>query len=132
MVGTEIVGVDLKAGYVTLLDDELVAELDRASRIRSTENSAESADEAKSGTTYYRRDGSFSLTVADLELTGMPMVEEDLWLSVERPSGRLPWEAKNPKQLVGVRGSNIDGVVEHIGLEPMTSSMPLKRSSQLS
>lgn len=28
--------------------------------------------------------------------------------------------------------SNIVGMVEHIGFEPMTSSMPLKRSSQLS
>ena len=123
VVGTEIVGVDLKPGYVTLLDDELVAELERASQARGTPSSAETADAPGSGTTYYRRGGGISLTMADLELTGIPTAEEDLWLSVERPSGRLPWEAKDPEALLGVRGSNIDGVVGDTGIEPVTSSV---------
>jgi|SRR5580658_9650656 hypothetical protein len=120
VVGAEIVGVDLKAGYVTLLDDELVAELERASGTGSMQSSTEAVDETNETVTYYRQDGSFSLTVADLALTGIPTAEEDLWLSVERPSGRLPWEAKDPGVLAGVRGSNMDGVVGAAGFEPAT------------
>lgn len=101
VVGAEIVGVNLKAGYVALLDDELMAELERVSRARGTPSSAETADAPGSGTTYYRRGGSVSLTMADLELTGVPSAEEDLWLSVERPSGRLPWERRTPKRCLG-------------------------------
>jgi site-specific DNA recombinase len=122
VVGAEIVGVDLKAGFVTLLDDELIAELERVSQARA-ESIAESADEASDQATYYRQDGSLCLTASDLELTDVPAAEEDLWLLIERPTGRLPWEVKDPKLLAGVRGSNIDGVVGDTGIEPVTSSV---------
>jgi hypothetical protein len=117
------VGVDLKPGFVTLLDDELVAELERASQAQDGENQTADATGseqagAASRSTYYRRDRNFSLTVADLALTGIATAEEDLWLPVERPSGRLPWEAKDPSVLAGVRGSNVTGVVGRQGLEP--------------
>jgi hypothetical protein len=46
-----------------------------------------------------------------------------LALTVERPSGRLLWEAKDPRVLAGVRGSNMDGVVGDTGIEPVTSSV---------
>jgi site-specific DNA recombinase len=126
VVDTEIVGVDLKPGFVTLLDDELVAELERESQTRDGENeaadatSSEQAGAKPTSTTYYRRDGSFSLTAADLELTGIPTAEEDLWLPVERPGGRLPWEAKDPSVFAGVRGVNMDGLVDVTGFEPLT------------
>lgn len=41
----------------------------------------------------------------------VPAAEKDLWLSVERPSGRLPWEVKDPALALGVRGPNMDSVV---------------------
>jgi site-specific DNA recombinase len=129
VVDTEIVGVDLKPGFVTLLDDELVAELERASQTREGENQtadatgSEQAGAGPKSTTYYRRDSSFSVAVADLELTGIPTAEEDLWLPVERPSGRLPWETKDPSVLAGVRGSNMTGLVGDTGIEPVTSSV---------
>jgi hypothetical protein len=108
VVGVEIAGADLKPGFVTLLDDELVAELERAAQERRSETAPAAADGLGKGTTYYRRDGSASLDVADLELMGIPAAEEDLWLPLERPSGRLPWEARDPTALCGVRGSNVD------------------------
>jgi site-specific DNA recombinase len=117
VVGTEIAGADLKPGYVTLLDEELTAELERAAQKRRGETTPEVASNGSENTTYYRA-GSFRLDVADLELTGMSAAEEDWWLPVERPSGRLPWEAKNPTAVCGVRGSNVDGLVGRQGLEP--------------
>jgi hypothetical protein len=122
VLGAEIVGVDLKAGYVTLLDDELTAELERVSQTQDAQDIPEATDKTR-GKTYFRQGGGFGLTVADLKLTGIPTAEEDLWLSVERPSGRLPWETKDPGVLAGVRGSNIDGVVGDTGIEPVTSSV---------
>ena len=124
VVDTEIAGADLKSGFVTLLDEELTAELERAAQERRGETAPEVADGLGKGTTYYRRDRSLSLDVADLELTGIPAAEEDLWLSIERPSGRLPWEAKDPTAVCGVRGSNVHGLVELRGFEPLTPSMP--------
>src|SRR5579875_2706832 len=124
VVDTEIAGADLKSGFVTLLDEELTAELERAAQERRGETAPEVADGLGKGTTYYRRDRSLSLDVADLELTGIPAAEEDLWLSIERPSGRLPGEAKDPTAVCGVRGSNVHGLVELRGFEPLTPSMP--------
>jgi hypothetical protein len=72
------------------------------------------------GVTYCRQDETFSLDVPNLELTGIPAAEEDLWLPAERPSGRLPWETKNPKTMLGVRGSNMDDLVGTAGFEPAT------------
>jgi site-specific DNA recombinase len=112
VVGAEIAGADLKSGFVTLLDDELVAELERAAQERKSQKTPATADGLSKGTTYYRRGGGVSLDVADLELTGIAIAEEDLWLPAERPSGRLPWETKNPTALCGVRGSNVDDLVE--------------------
>jgi site-specific DNA recombinase len=120
VVGTEIAGADLKSGYVTLLDDELVAELERAAQERRSGAVPATAHGRDKGTTYYRRAGSYSPDVADLELTGIPAAEEDWWLPAERPSGRLPWEAKDPTALCGVRGSNVDGLVGATGFEPVT------------
>ncbi|HLI38573.1 MAG TPA: hypothetical protein VKV80_14710 [Streptosporangiaceae bacterium] len=96
VVGAEITGADLKSGFVTLLDDELVTELKRAAQ----ERRSGTADGLAKGTTYYRRAGSVSLDVADLELSGIATAEEDLWLPAERPMGRLPWEAKGPHSVV--------------------------------
>jgi cell pole-organizing protein PopZ len=117
-VDTEIAGADLKSGFVTLLDEELTAELERATRERRGEASPAVVSSSNEGTTYYRRAGSLSLDVAELELTGIPAAEEDLWLPAERPTGRLPWEAKDPTALCGVRGSNVDDLVGRQGLEP--------------
>ena len=126
VVGAEIAGADLKSGYVTLLDEELVAELGRAVREeRRPEAAPETTSGLGKGTTYYR-DGSFSLATADLELTGMPAAEEDLWLPVERPTGRLPWEAKDPTALCGVRSSNVDDLVGRQGLEPRTRGLRIR------
>jgi site-specific DNA recombinase len=120
VVGTEIAGADLKSGFVTLLDDELVAELEQKTVTPGSEQANKPLEGRSEGTTYYREDGSFSLDMASLELTGVATAEEDLWLSAERPSGRLPWEAKDPTTLCGVRGLNVDGLVELRGLEPLT------------
>jgi DNA repair exonuclease SbcCD ATPase subunit len=121
VVGVEIAGADLKSGYVTLLDEELAAELERTAQGQETVAMAEATGNVDEGTTYYREDGSLSLDVADLELSGIPRAEEDLWLPVERPAGRLPWETKDPTALCGVRGSNVDGLVGGTGFEPVTS-----------
>lgn len=120
VVDAEIVGVDLKAGYVTLLDDELVAELERQAHDKGIESTLEPVNQQNEGTTYYRRDTNFNLTMTGLALTGAPKAEEDLWLPVERPSGRLPWEAKDPSAFAGVRGSNVDDLVGTTGFEPVT------------
>ena len=116
VVDTEIAGADLKSGFVTLLDEELTAELERVAQERQGEASPAVVSSSNEGTTYYRQAGS--LDVADLELTGIPAAEEDLWLSIERPSGRLPWEAKDPTAVCGVRGSNVHGLVGAAGFEP--------------
>jgi hypothetical protein len=123
VVDAEIVGVDLKAGYVTLLDDELVAELQRQAQDKGIERTSEPFHQQSEGTTYYRRDTSCNLTMTGQALTGTPKVEEDLWLPLERPSGRLPWEAKDPSAFAGVRGSNVDDLVGDTGIEPVTSSV---------
>ncbi len=123
VVGTEIAGADLKAGYVTLLDEELVAELERATQERGVDVTPEVANSLDGGVTYFRDGGSLSLDMTNLELTGMPVAEEDLWLPAERPSGRLPWETKDPTALCGVRGSNVDDLVGRLGLEPRTGGL---------
>jgi hypothetical protein len=98
VVGAEITGADLKSGFVTLLDDELVTELKRAAQ----ERRSETADGLAKGTTYYRRAGSVSLDVADLELSGIATAEEDLWLPAERPMGRLPpGKQRTPQRCAG-------------------------------
>jgi cell pole-organizing protein PopZ len=118
VVDTEIAGADLKSGFVTLLDDELVAVLEHKTATRDGKQANEQVEGQDEDTTYYRQAESFSLDATDLELTGIPAVEEDLWLSIERPSGRLPWEAKDPTAVCGVRGSNVHGLVGRQGLEP--------------
>ena len=123
VVEAEIAGANLKPGFVTLLDSELVAELERAAHGHETEPVPEAANGLGEGATYYRQGGSVSLDIPNLELTGIPAAEEDLWLPAERPTGRLPWETKNPKTLLGVRGSNMDDLVGDTGIEPVTSSV---------
>jgi site-specific DNA recombinase len=119
VVDTEIVGVDLKPGFVTLLDDEL----ERQAGEKGIDRDLEPVSGKHEGATYYRRDRSFGLTVADLEIRGIPTAEEDLWLPVERPSGRLPWEAKDPSVFAGVRGSNMTDLVGAGGFEPPASRL---------
>jgi site-specific DNA recombinase len=120
VVEAEIAGANLKPGFVTLLDSELVAELERAANGHETESVPEAANGLGEGATYYRQGGSVSLDIPNLEPTGIPAAEEDLWLPAERPTGRLPWETKNPKTLLGVRGSNMDDLVGTAGFEPAT------------
>jgi hypothetical protein len=102
VVHAEIVGVDLKPGYVTLLNDELVAELERQSRAHGTEDTPEPANEPGDSATYFRRSGSTWGPTGDISLALLPQAEEDWWLPVERPSGRLPWEVKDLSVLAGV------------------------------
>jgi site-specific DNA recombinase len=132
VVGAEIAGADLKSGFVTLLDEELVAVLEHKTATRDGKQANEQVEGQDEDTTYYRQAESLSLDVADLELTGIPAAEEDLWLSIERPSGRLPWEAKDPTALCGVRGSNVHGLVVRGGVEPPTFRFSGGRSYQLS
>ena len=139
VVNAEIAGADLKSGFVTLLDEELAAELERAAAQGHDESLEErqpedrtavldAADRLDGGATYYRQGGykaeSLVLEAADLELTGTPVAEEDLWLPAERPTGRLPWEAKDPTTVCGVRGLNVEPLVELRGFEPLTFCMP--------
>ena len=49
--------------------------------------------------------------------------------TVEGPHGPLPWEAPNPDLHSSDQGSNIGTLVELRGIEPLTSSMPWKRST---
>jgi hypothetical protein len=44
-------------------------------------------------------------------------------ITAQRPVGRLPWEAKDTKQLVGVSGANVTDLVGDTGIEPVTSSV---------
>lgn len=123
VVGAEIVGVDLKPGYVTLLDDELVAEVERESQARGAGSVPQPTDGPGEGTPYFRSSGDAWESADDLSLDLLVRAEEDWWLPVERPSGRLPWEAKDPSLLAGVRGSNMNGVVGPTGIEPVASSL---------
>jgi hypothetical protein len=103
-----------------LLDEELTTELERAAQERQEEASPAVVSSSNEGTTYYRQAGSLSLDAADLELRGVAIAEEDVWLPAERPSGKLPWEAKDPTAACGVRGSNVHGLVGATGFEPVT------------
>jgi hypothetical protein len=100
VVDAEIAGADLKPGYVTLLDDELVTELERAGQNQGTETPSEAADGFNTGTTYFREAGSFSLTEADLELTGIPVAEEDLWAASGATTRTAALGSKGPHSSV--------------------------------
>ena len=130
VVGTEITGADLKSGYVTLLDDELMAELESALRPeRQPETMPAAAQGQNDGTTYFRTANPSGSVAEDPVLAALLRPLEDWWLPAERPRGRLPWEIKDPTALCGVRGSNMDDLVELRGFEPLTSCMPCKRST---
>lgn len=66
VIDAEIAGADLKPGYVTLLDEELVAELERVAREQDEAHQAvdvtshDAIDELDSGTTYFREAGDSS------------------------------------------------------------------------
>jgi hypothetical protein len=114
VMGVEIVGCDLKPGYVTLLDEELVTELEwqsRRSRGEEDERSAPTRMHYRRVTRPARRPAPVATMSKD--------IEDDDWHSPERPGGRLPWEAKNTKQLVGVSSSNVDTLVGATGFEPV-------------
>jgi site-specific DNA recombinase len=123
VIGTEIAGADLKSGYVTLLDDELVAVLGQKSTTAGTEQANEPVEGLGGGTTYYRRASELSSTAEAMALEALHMPADDWWLPAERPTGRLPWEAKDPTALCGVRGSNVDDLVGRVGLEPTTGGL---------
>src|SRR5579859_3883495 len=48
----------------------------------------------------------------DTNIRNLIETEEAWWLPEEPPSGRLPWEVKDPSLLAGVRGVNMNGLVE--------------------
>ncbi len=107
IIGDEIVGCDLKPGYVTLLDDELIATLDQEAHEHGDSTGEPGEDE-----TYYRRTGDGREHVGTLD--------GGQWLTIERPRGPLPWEAKNPASPGVRRGSNVDNLVGATGFEPVT------------
>jgi len=96
VIGDEIVGCDLKPGYVTLLDEELVAELERQVQAREAESETQTPEEPGQGQTYYRQAGSTSRLPGSPDIDRLVEAEEYWCLPAERPSGRLPWEVKNP------------------------------------
>ncbi len=111
VVGAEIAGCDLKPGYMALLDEDLVAELERqAGRPVEAE-----ADEPSSPHVRYRR--APSPTRQPVPTDSARTIER---ITAERPAGRLPWEAKDTKQLVGVSGANMSDLVGATGSEPVT------------
>ena len=116
VIGDEIAGCDLKPGYVTLLDDDLAVELERQSKQQSSDDDGLAA----AGRTYYRHAMTTSRLPDSPDIDQLGKADEDWCLPVERPSGRLPWEAKNPSSYAGVRGSNVSTLVELSGLEPLT------------
>ena len=111
VVGAEIAGCDLKPGYMALLDEDLVAELERqAGRPGEAE-----AGEPSPAHVHYRR--ASSPTRQPVPADSARTIER---ITAERPAGRLPWEARDTKQLIGVSGANVTDLVGATGFEPVT------------
>ena len=118
VMGIEIVGCDLKPGYVTLLDDELVAELERQGSRPGEEDDRPSITHV-----HHRRATRPILHPVPVVVQHAVAEDEDedgRRLPAERPTGRLPWEERDTKQLVGVSGSNVHTLVGATGFEPVT------------
>jgi hypothetical protein len=120
VVGDEVVGSDLKPGFVALLDEELVATPGRKGAKSDEEGFSRADSKPNGGATYYRRMAEINEPYSDLE-DDMPW--EDHWLKQERPTGHLPWESKNPVSPAVRRGSNVNGLVGATGFEPVTARL---------
>lgn len=116
ILDTAVVGSDLTEPFAELLTRE--AQLALTEQQQRASDDVITRGRTNDAGTYYRRRTS---------------VDDGAWDRpyVERPHGPLPIDTENPSPYGG-QGSNIEHLVEHKGLKPLTSSMPWKRSNQLS